>query len=1030
MNHPGLRKKNLAFFRRYHRLVGAAAVIMSAVITGSLMVGDSVRNTLIRRVGERLGPTETVIFSSHSFLDQAILNRMVTQETPLHHAPCSKARGILLTNGFVSYSGRLTPVMVWGCDDLGIEEGSAGINLPLAREMKISPGEDIVLRLPASGLVPSGSLFVTENYTTSLRLAYKSMVGVDEGGNISLRNEHALPLNIFVNQAELAAALGAENKINLILSPRHITWQEFNKVWNASFSGMKNEEGIITCDRIFIPDEAVEAIHRTHPDAIRYFSYLANAIGDIPYSFISAADAFAGQTIPPDGIILSDYAAKRLHVSVGDSVTIQFFISQELKILTEESLRLRIERILPLAQFGDFPALRTDFPGLSNVEKCTDWNSDLPIHMHLITQEEEKYWELYRNTPKAIIAYETAVRHWKNAYGSATAIAIGSPALPDGLTPEMFGISIAWPRETGLSAAREGVDFSSLFLYLGFFIIISALLLMFVPLSEMLWQRREETALLLALGYTKNRITGMLWRESAPVVVVASLVGVVAGLLYTCVMMWLLGSVWRGATHTGGFGVYPDAATVAAGFLCAVAVAMAVLWIAVRRSLQEKRYREAPQRHGKTAPVIASATTAAALAVLIFAPERLGAAGLFMVSGILLLVATACWGFFIVWRKSVPQGDFGRSKMAWAPIYYSRRQALLSFFALASGVFIVFSVGLHRQGFDDTSKLLTGTGGYTLWCESSVAVHHNAATAAGRQKLGLTDLSPEATVVPLLRHGGDDASCLNLNKISNPALLGMEMEAMAGSGFEIMRSLLPGTKQEVFASMQRRHGEAYPVLVDETVLVWGLIKNLGDTLRYRASDGREVALIIAATLKNSIFQGHILMERELFSEIWSDAGGSNILLLKVPPEEKEGVAALVSTALSNYGMRVTATEERLREFNSVTDTYLTIFLTLGGIGLLLGIFGFIIAIRKNLASRKGEATMYRALGFTDSVIKNAIFRENIIVPLYAVASGTVAALAGAGNALAHAGVWVIAGTLLFAGLFVVCIVVFVRKLCD
>lgn len=91
-------------------------VITVAVIVGSLVVGDSVRMTLVRRVTERLGNTETIIFSRSSFISDSILSVSLLGES---------ARGVLLTDGFISRNGKLVPVFVWGVDDLSLSEGSA-----------------------------------------------------------------------------------------------------------------------------------------------------------------------------------------------------------------------------------------------------------------------------------------------------------------------------------------------------------------------------------------------------------------------------------------------------------------------------------------------------------------------------------------------------------------------------------------------------------------------------------------------------------------------------------------------------------------------------------------------------------------------------------------------------------------------------------------------------------------------------------------------------------------------------------------
>ena len=163
MNIRWLLHRNIRYFARYYRLVAMAVVITVAVIVGSLVVGDSVRMTLVRRVTERLGNTETIIFSRSSFISDSILSVSLLGES---------ARGVLLTDGFISRNGKLVPVFVWGVDDLSLSEGSAKINPALSEELGLEASEDIVLRLPATGLVPSGSLFVTKNYTVGLRLSF------------------------------------------------------------------------------------------------------------------------------------------------------------------------------------------------------------------------------------------------------------------------------------------------------------------------------------------------------------------------------------------------------------------------------------------------------------------------------------------------------------------------------------------------------------------------------------------------------------------------------------------------------------------------------------------------------------------------------------------------------------------------------------------------------------------------------------------------------------------------------------------
>lgn len=1031
MRQRQLLYQNIRYFARYYRLVAMAAAITVAVIVGSLVVGDSVRMTLVRRVAERLGDTETIIFSRNSFISDSILSA-----SPLGES----SRGVLLTDGFISRGGKLVPVSVWGVDDLSLPEGSAKINPALSEELVLGASEDLVLRLPATGMVPSGSLFVTKNYTTSLRLSNGGILSVEEGGSLNLRNEQVLPLNVFVSRKFLVEALDVEGKINLIRTDRRVSSTELDGIWNPSFSGLeirrKADFTEISSDRIFLRGQAVETICRDNPTSNRLFSYLANSIeregvASIPYSFITAMDRYKDHTLGKDEVLLSDYAAGRLGVRPGDTLRISYYKSEGLKRLGEDTLRLRVRQIVPLSEWLADGSLSADFPGLSDVERCTDWDSDLPIDMDRITDEDEHYWNLYRSAPKAIVAYDAVSADWANAYGNATAIRIsGAGADLTGLHPDMFGIQLTHPRETGIYAARNGVDFAGLFLALGFFIIVSAVLLMLNPLSEMFYQRRHEIDLLRSIGYSRKRIVDMLWRESAPIVLLVSAVGVVMGLLYTGLVMWLLGGVWQGATQTDGFRVYPGMWTLVGGTLVSVGLSLGFLRWAIVRTLRERSREVCPPgsslRKKRLGVIVASMLTIVMIGVNVW---LLRSVPLFMIIGAAWIVTAALGGDYWVARKGSERSSvLNRNQLVWSTIYANRKQALLSFFALSIGTFIVFSVGLNRKGFGDSSQIRTGTGGYSLWCESSVPVYYDLSTPEGKAKLSLSDLPEDTEILQCLRYNADDASCLNLNKVTTPTVLGVNMKALSNSDFRIEQTIYGGSEDLIFERMRERTNAVYPALVDATVLTWGIGMNLGDTLYYKGDLGQSVAIRLVGTLSNSVFQGNILMDQALFSEIWTETTGSEVFLLKTGESRKEEVKTLLSQALSEYGVRVTTTNDRLRQFNTVTDTYLTIFMTLGGLGLLLGILSFIIVIRKNLAMRGDEIRLYRTLGFPDRVIERIFCQENILVPLYAILAGVIGALISVGVNFPNAGVgaWLLA--FCFTLFFVGCVIGFVRRL--
>jgi len=102
-------------------------------------------------------------------------------------------------------------------------------------------------------------------------------------------------------------------------------------------------------------------------------------------------------------------------------------------------------------------------------------------------------------------------------------------------------------------------------------------------------------------------------------------------------------------------------------------------------------------------------------------------------------------------------------------------------------------------------------------------------------------------------------------------------------------------------------------------------------------------------------------------------------------------------------------------------------LILGGLGLLLGIFSFIIVVRKNILGRMKEIALYRSLGFDKNRIVNLLYKENIIVPVFAILTGTLGSLLGiiTGFGNVSSKVWIM--VIVFMFFFIFSVMVFVKK---
>lgn len=980
MNKSNILSSNRAHYWRYYRLVAAAVILMMAVLAGSLVLGDSVRDTLKQRVAERLGDTETIITSGTSFLSDRIL------QTPL----LSQAHGCLLVDGFLAIDDQLIPVYVWGVDEDTIPTGSALINEPL--RAKIADTQDLVLHVPSHSMVPSGSLFVTQSYATQMRLHVAGTRSVEQGGNLMLKNDQALPLNVFVSRSQLAEVMELQDKVNLILSATPITAQQLAQVWQPQFSGLHLTDSTLTSESIFIPDALVAPVLG---DADVRFSYLVNDLihhtDTVPYSFVTAVNHWQGRILADHDIILSDYAASHLHVQVGDSVRMSYFVARDLKNLDTREQLFLVREIVPLAQFESDSLLTAEFPGLTNVEKCTDWDSDLPIKMDRVHQEDEDYWNQHHQTPKALVGYEVICDDWSNAFGSATALHFRDKnQLDKHLDCSQF-VTVISPRASALYAAGNGTDFASLFLALGFFIILAGVLLMQNPIVEMFAQRNAEWQLLSQLGYTQRTIRRLMFREVFGILFCASPVGLLAGVAYAGGTLWLLGNVWSGATHTEGFALHIHFTTLLLAWVLGLLICVATLCYLIRK---HTRPATAPHQATATSRMLPSILSAATLFVTILLTLAnfllLHSMVLFIICGLLWIVSFGLVLRVFIDRQSALSSDHGftRRQLLWQSICHARDRHLLAYWTLALGVFTVFAVGLNRPDFTDESLFGQATGGYQLYVDSRVPIQYDLNHPDVRRKLSLTTLPDSTRFLQFLRHTQDEASCLNLNKVATPTVLGIDLQDMAAFGLQ------PNTDNQSLPQ----------VYIDQEALIWSLMKSVGDTLYYDCPGGNHTPVLIAGTYPTGIFHGNAIMSHDDFRQLWPSESGVEVLVVNTP--DAQSAAQLLSTALSEYGLNIQTTAQRIQMFFTVTDTYLIIFLTLGGLGMLLGIFSLFIIVRKNLTASRPSIQLYQALGYTAESVHRMLLHENVLIPLYALLVGTLGSVisisANIGGAGLHA----------------------------
>ena len=432
--------------------LGIAAA--TAVITGALLVGDSVRGSLRRLTIERLGRIDEVVLSERFFRTELAVELQSNAEFQEHFSeavPAILLQGTLQQNGNGGTSGgpaRASGVTVLGCDQRlwtlgqGRPEVMPGrneivLNAPLARELGVGVGAEILLRLPRSNQVPADSPLGRKLDTIRSigGLKVVSVVPATGLGRFGLRPSQQLPLNAFLDLATLQSALQQPTKANALLiagttaddAPSLTASASLVDAFQPSLADygltvqrarlLFNEPGAdaattvydywtLTSDRMMFAaatDSAAEnALATAHAQPV--LTYLANSISkdgtEIPYSTITAVDSvlplgpivdvagIAIETLADDEIVLNSWAAADLGAQPGDHVSVSFFEPESTHGITRERTEsFRVKAVVPLIDptepyDGAIPPRYEQLPTLANdrhltpaVEGLTDRDS-------------------------------------------------------------------------------------------------------------------------------------------------------------------------------------------------------------------------------------------------------------------------------------------------------------------------------------------------------------------------------------------------------------------------------------------------------------------------------------------------------------------------------------------------------------------------------------------------------------------------------------------------------------------------------
>jgi len=301
---------------------------------------------------------------------------------------------------------------------------------------------------------------------------------------------------------------------------------------------------------------------------------------------------------------------------------------------------------------------------------------------------------------------------------------------------------------------------------------------------------------------------------------------------------------------------------------------------------------------------------------------------------------------------------------------------------------VVAVSSFHVTGERDWEKKTSGTGGFAIVAKSAIPIYNDLNTKQGREEFGLDEkILAKTNIVPFRVREGDDASCLNLNKATEPTILGINPSELAG------RFKFAGTKHDwSLLDADKNVPDILPGIADQNTVTYALQQKLGGLIDYKDENGRPFQIRIAGVIQGSLLQGRILIAEKYFIEKFPSQAGYRYFLADTKSEEIETVAAHLSNILHDQGMEAHPAWKRLGEFLAVQNSYLSIFQALGGLGLLLGTAGLGIVVARNLMERRHELGLLEAIGYSLQSIRKMAIVEHRWLMLWGLAAGTGTAL--------------------------------------
>jgi ABC-type lipoprotein release transport system permease subunit len=1051
----------------WHRRLAHCAAILgvaaaAAAITGALIVGESVRQSLRTRALHRTAGFDWAVTGGDRFFREEL--------SAAHPA----AAPVLLLHGMARHSSGnagANNIQLIGVDaryfargDERAAPGGEGVllNEALARQLNAKAGDEILLRMRRPGALAADAALSPGKGATGWRAVVAGVLPPEKGGDLDIRGSGLDTFNVFLPLARLQREAGLPGKANLLLTrdaearpggatPAGPSDALIRRHWTLADAGLEvtnSPTGLeIRASGIFLDDHMIEAARGSTRGGIPVLTYLANLIqrgsNATPYSMISAAGPpYTPEDMGADEILLTTWLAEDLGAKPGDKVRLSYFMPESGASLIEATNEFRVRGVVPMRSPHDDRTLMPDFPGIQEAERANDWDAGFPL-THTIRDKDESYWRERRGTPKAFVSLAAGQRMWASRFGGATSFRAPEPGrskeslaaeILSRLEPSQAGLAARPLRAEALLAAGKSQDFGQLFLAFSMFILFSALLLMSLLFQFGLESRAGEFGALLAQGFSPERLRNLVFFEAGLIALAGATLGSLLGVGYARALLSALAARWGAAVGGLSITFHAGGTTLLSGILSALVVSLLVLWLSARRlakrapvALLTGEIEPLCHTSDPTRPRVAGALLSCAATGFLawgFLGGELKPGAFFGAGGFLML---AGWAFFagVARRVRASKPALTFRSMAVQSSARRPRRSMAVVALLSAGCFIITGVSAFRLDNPQSRLHRSGAGGFDLIASSSLPVLRDLSTAGGREALGLAALDANTVIVSCRVKEGDEASCLNLNRAAKPRLLGVRPEMLEGR-FKFVRAADKARLKREWDLLLEWKADPrtgvieIPAIGDANSIQWSMGKAVGDEITFAGDGGRVARVRIVAAVANSILQGSLVVDEAALLKAFPATAGHSLFLVESGAPRAAlaggGLSEALSAALEDYGLECVPAWRRLASLNAVQNTFLGAFQLLGGIGLLLGSVGLGVLVLRNVLERRAELAVMQASGFTPRRLSRLIRTEHTFLLVAGLGIGGVSAAAAIIPRLSTGGIsWgAVAFTLLLA----------------